>query len=778
MKTPVGTYINQRTDIEGIMHELEASRKRGRLAAARVDRWLLRVGQRTAKLLIDYRYLITVMIIGFIVWSIVFHFAVIDYLNTSNWITRAAWVGPFPAPGTVEVFGYTIEYQIEGYSDYSFYYVHWGYNTLYGVMPYSPEYGVLELNGITNNNGAHMFPPFTSYLYGAGIALGNVMGWDNWGIGFLIASFGYLTALPVYGIASELSSNKRVGEVAALTYLLNPLMLYHTDFLWFNPAPFVFFFFAGFYMLIRGKRLTGTLLIVSAALFKQTAWFLGIPLVVYLLVRPRERKKASGEPTESTGTENANDDKETHLSKRITTLLQPYTSYFDFRNFALSVVYVLIFVGAVMFPYLIAQPHFLDYWRLALGTYSFESFLEPPAYNMPITLPVLAIVADMPKFAEILNFILVSGGPLGFGVVLCAGLMVLKDKYIGEEKLYLRRILFMTLILMLIVTLLGPRGVFKYYFVMLMPFFSIFSSARMTRGSGEHVPFSTSMVWVPITLTLMILIPDRNIYLAYVILIFIGYLLAPVLDRLYHYVKYPFRLIQSIIQRWTKVSKKPLAFVELPADVSKKRYIANIAVQGLFLGIGIFFIILGGWITLFAIGVDIITGLETILVLSAFFIVGFQILSLSLSFSLYSEIRQTRLNRCLRDFTYVTVAILWIFGIWTYLLSWPIELAMERQLLVFSSVFTSLWTGSLLIKQSNWTRILTDLMLLGGLAIGLYTWSVLANLTLVLLGTIGLCSVLVHLLVLTVHSFDSRIVPPPTYKPESEHAEKDIEHPL
>ena len=67
----------------------------------------------------------------------------------------------------------------------------------------------------------------------------------------------------------------RVGEVAALTYLLNPLMLYHTDFLWFNPAPFVFFFFAGFYMLIRGKRLTGTLLIVCAALFKQTAYFCG-----------------------------------------------------------------------------------------------------------------------------------------------------------------------------------------------------------------------------------------------------------------------------------------------------------------------------------------------------------------------------------------------------------------------------------------------------------------------------------------------------------------------
>ncbi|MFW9975990.1 MAG: hypothetical protein ACFFDQ_12035 [Candidatus Thorarchaeota archaeon] len=737
------------------MHKLEVSHDRIRQISTRVDNRLLRVGEKIARFLIDYRYLISVMLIGFIVWAIVFNVAVIDYIDSNRWVTRTTWLGPLPEPGTIQLFGFTIEYQVEGYSDYSFYYVHWGYNSLYGVMPYSPEYGVLELDGITNQNGAHMFPPFTSYLYAAGIALGNFMGWTNWGIGFLLAAFGYLTALPVYGIASELSTNKRVGEAAALTYLLNPLMLYHIDFLWFNPTPFVFFFFAGFYMLVRGKKITGTLLIVSAALFKQTAWFLGIPLVVYLLVRPRERKAKDNKNSELDETLQEKEEKVTDPIKKLQAVIQPFTRYFDLRNFMISVVIVLIFVGAVVLPFLVAQPHFLDYWKLALGSYSFGgNFTEPPPYNVPMRIQVLFILAGNPEFAEILDAIMISGGPLGFGVVVCAGLMILKDRYIGEEKLYLRRILFFTLIIMLVVNLFGPRGVFKYYFAALMPFFSIFASARMIRGTGEHVPFSASMVWVPITLTLMILIPPRNIYLAFVFLIFIGYLLAPVLDRLYHLVKSPFRYIRQIIKQKTQISSESLKVEDILVHVKRKRYVVNIITQSLLIGAGLFFITFGWWTTSMAIGVDIVTGLEFILVFSAAFVFGFQLLSIGFSLTLYGNLR-TQLNGCLRDLSSITAAIIWIFGFRTYFLSWLIDLLPERQLLVLSSVFVSIWACSLLIKQSNRTRILTDIMLIGGLAIGLHTWNSLTNLPVFLLGNVGLCAVMFHLLLILVHLFDN-----------------------
>ena len=554
-------------------------------------------------------------------------------------------------------------------------------------------------------------------------------------------------------------------------------MLYHTDFLWFNPAPFVFFFFSGFYMLVKGKRLTGTLLIVSAALFKQTAWFLGIPLVVYLLVRSRERKTDDeDEPLQSDESQRESDEKKTPLVDRVKTNLQPFAKYFDLRNFMISVVFVLIFVGAVMLPYLIAQPDFLNYWRLALGSFSFDgNFVDPPPYNVPMRIQVLPILAGMPEFAELLDTIIISGSPLGFCVVLCAGLMVLKDKFIGEETLYLRRILFMTLIMMLIVTLFGPRGVFKYYFAMLMPFFSIFSSARMIRSSGEHVPFSASMVWVPITLSLLILIPDRNIYLGFVLFIFIGYLLSPLLDRVYHLMKSPFRFIRRFIQRITKVSLMPLTVEELPFGVTKKRYIANLIIQRVILLRVLFFIILGGWITQMAIGVDIVTGLEVILVFSASFVVGFQLISIALCLSPSSEFRLTHLNDRLREFAHLTAALIWIFGIWTYVLSWPIETQIVREILVASSTFISLWAGSLFVNQSYRVRILTDVMLLGGLAISFNIWFSLANMTLLILGGIVLCSVLIHLLLVCVHPLVGGYFTPPTYKPDSKHAEEAVE---
>ena len=189
----------------------------------RVDSHLLKLGDRLAQLLSEYRYFIAVMLFGLVIWVVVFNIALTDYLSSSVWKSRSAWLGPLPNPGEFNLFGYTILYQFEGYSDYSFFYVHWGYNMLNGYMPYTDAFGYLSLHGITNENGIFIFPPLTAYLYGAGIWLTRIIGPGNWGIGLLLASFGYLTAIPVYGIAKELTHNPRVGELAALTYLLNPL---------------------------------------------------------------------------------------------------------------------------------------------------------------------------------------------------------------------------------------------------------------------------------------------------------------------------------------------------------------------------------------------------------------------------------------------------------------------------------------------------------------------------------------------------------------------------
>ncbi|MHA1484039.1 MAG: hypothetical protein ACTSPR_01825 [Candidatus Thorarchaeota archaeon] len=327
----------------------------------------------------------------------------VDFTSSDLWRYRGVWIGN----GELDLFGYTLEYQLEGYTDYTFYYFHWGNNLLRGVMPYSSGFGYIELDGLVNENGVFIFPPLTAFLY----AIGVMIPVDGWGIGLLFAILGYFTALPVYGIAKQLSGNKRIGEVAAFTYLMNPNVLYHTTFVWLNTAPFIFFFFSGFYMLTKGKRDTATLLIVTAALFKQTALFLGIPLVIFLILKTQYSSKIIASTTE-----------------RAKRFLERTTEFFDIRQFMISVLIVFVFVGAIMFPFLIAQPNMLTNLRLAMGGFPLVSLTELPGYGSPMRLQLLAVVVGMPVLAQILDWLVYYGFLLWFGTALIVGFMFLEPK--------------------------------------------------------------------------------------------------------------------------------------------------------------------------------------------------------------------------------------------------------------------------------------------------------------------------------------------------------------
>ena len=360
-----------------------------------------------------------------------------------------------------------------------------------------------------------------------------------------------MTVFPVFGLGKELSGNRHVGEVAALTYLLAPNILFHITYLWTNPPPFIIFFFSGFYMLVRGKRHTGTLLIVTGALFKQTAWFLGIPLVVYLIMKPRTPQITSNTEAESQKEMTEGDDSEGQEPSpeikpdRLQRLIDSASEYLDLRGFFISVAVVLVFMAVVMFPFVVAQPHFWSYMRLAAGGFRLDSFTEPPGYGSPIRLQVLPVIAGLPELAEALDYFVFSGGLLALGVIVFAALMVLEPKYVDQSKVYLRRLLFYTLLLMLWVMIAGPRGVYKYYFTLFAPFFSIFSSATMCVSMKERVPFTTPMFWMPLLLSVAILIPHRNIYLMYVIFIFAGYITARSFGQVWYTVTTPVRGIRQ-----------------------------------------------------------------------------------------------------------------------------------------------------------------------------------------------------------------------------------------
>ncbi|UCE10161.1 MAG: hypothetical protein JSW61_14515 [Candidatus Thorarchaeota archaeon] len=451
--------------------------------------------------------LIVILIAGLVVWIQVFQIAAEDYLAEGSWNSMHAWLGGAGRVGVdvgqFDFFGLTIPFQFEGYSDYSYFYKHWGNNVLNGLLPYSPEFGYLEIDGIVNENGVYFFPPLYAILCAFGVLLE-----PNIGIGIILSSFGFVTVLPVYGIATELSNNRRVGEIAALTYLFNPNVLYHVTFLWMNTPPFIFFFFSGFYMLITGRRHAGTLLIVMAALFKQTAWFLGIPLVVHLLIRKRN---SNGESSEKKN------------------LIDSLASTMDFKAFATSVVVVLIFGLAVLLPFLLAQPDtMLSYMSLAAGGFPLESFTDPPGYGSPMRFQVLPVVLGFPDAAQFLDGLVYYGILLWFGVTLLGGYLFFEPKMDTNRNHYFRRLLFVTMLMMFWVHLMGPRGVYKYYFTLFAPFFSIFSSRGMVVGPEERVKASPTMLFIPALFSSLILIPPRNIYFVSVIAIYLLYILASV----------------------------------------------------------------------------------------------------------------------------------------------------------------------------------------------------------------------------------------------------------
>jgi len=708
-----------------------------------MDNLFFRSGRRLAQLISEYRYLIAVLLIGYVVWAVVFNIALVDYLSSGNWNSRGVWLGSYPGTSEFNFFGYTIDYQLEGYTDYSFFYVHWGNNLLNGVLPYSEEFGVLTMDGITNENGLYMFPPLTAYLYSAGILLENIIGPGNWGIGLLLGSFGYLTALPVYGIARNLSDKPRVGEIAALTYLLNPLVLYHVDYLWLNPSAFYFFFFAGFYALLKKRRHTATILIVTAALFKQTAWFLGIPLVIFLLLRERKKPDLV---LDSEGPLPDPDEGETRFSF--------LTRYFDFRAFAVSVVVAVSYAGVIMLPTLITQPHFWDYWQLAAGHFTLENFTEVPGYGVPESLPVLAIVAGMPDVASIMEQILITSAPLIFGVVVFAGLMVLLDKIEGEERVFMRRLLFLTMLLMLWVSLAGPRGVFKYYFAMFGPFFAIFASGRMINSKDDHIPVSLSMFLMPFAFTLLILIPDRNIYLMYAVLIFILYILAPVINRLYDIAKRPFRFLKDRIS-----SRNPIEFetidlhYDTPTSLRKRILEHLIIISSLLMGAMLLF--LGTSICFARVSAAISEILQIFMVGGAMIVIGAQMLSIAVNGLLSEKEKQTDLSYVLMTLSSTIAALVLIFGLVTYILSWNFVVFLERQALVISGTLMVFWALSMVLKMRKHIRLITGLFLIAGASIGTLTWAFLENAVMYNLGLACIAGLVLYIMFVLLEFMDS-----------------------
>ena len=438
--------------------------------------------------------LIFILVVAAIVWALVFALADFDFVADGSRPFRGVWGGA----GQFDLFGYTVYYDLEGYVDYDYYYYSWGEQFLSGVAPYTEAFDRTFADGRVWNT-PYFFPPLYVYM----CAFGLVLPIGPSGIGFMISLFGYLTAFPIYGISVYLAQNRRVGEISVLTYLFNPLVLFYTTFKWLNPAPFVFFVMLSFYLLMKGRRLSGTLAMVTAALFKQTAFFLALPLIAYIL------KRAPAKQPEIVG------------GKR------PPADELDLRGFGKITLAVLVYIAAVSLPYLFDLQNYLSYIFQRPGGFLLEDLTSLPDGSQPISPAVFLIFLGAPTWlVDIVNKATYYTIFLAISILPLLALMLIQVKDDNSLPAYWRRMFFFSLILMICVHIFSPRGMYKYYCVALIPFFSIQSVSSMISVKKQTVKPSIFMILNPILFGLLILIPNRNVYIALMILMLLGYILA------------------------------------------------------------------------------------------------------------------------------------------------------------------------------------------------------------------------------------------------------------
>ncbi len=464
----------------------------------------------------QHHEIIVVLAVGAVLWAGVFVVATQSFGGTRPF--RAVWNGM----GTVNVFGYQFDYDLEGWSDYDYYYVTWGLELLQGRQLYSPEFGAIETEEGTYN-APYFFPPLFAYMCALGVALPI----QPYGIGLLITLCGYLTAIPIYGIAHSLSRRESQALLATLIYLFNPLVLYYTAFEWLNSAPFTFFGLLGLYLMMRDHRLVGAATIVVSALFKQTGFFLIVPLLAYA-ARP------------STGLRVFSHEKST----------KPVMDWVSLRNTMLVVVVVSVLLSL---PYIVTDPvNYLFYLFVRPGTVWIDVEKGLPSRQMPTTIvyPLIAVGAPLPVLYAV-NVVTYYGFVALLGILVVIIFQLVRVTLDWSEPQFSRKTFLLLVTMYLWVHLWSPRGIYKYYCVTLVVLLAVWSAVE----SADYLERGHEVGWVVIPLlvllwSLLILFTPRWFYI-----VLIG-LAALVVPR-----KYLFLWCRALVRRIRSMSQWSLPSV-------------------------------------------------------------------------------------------------------------------------------------------------------------------------------------------------------------------------
>ncbi|MDO8055694.1 MAG: hypothetical protein Q6361_02430, partial [Candidatus Hermodarchaeota archaeon] len=196
--------------------------------------------------------------------------------------------GQYLATGVHPLFGWDFAV-VEGYSDFTYYYMNFVRRFVQGYLPYTEN--LYLINGMQT----YIYPPLFVYILGAfsfvpfealfpnliieSLLLGRSL--DFLRVGFTFIVFDLATCVVIYLTARRLSSHRLIPMAALLVFAFNPISLWWGNYLWLSTPIHTFFLMLGFFYLVRQEMLWAVVWITVAVMVKQTAALL-LPLVLFM----------------------------------------------------------------------------------------------------------------------------------------------------------------------------------------------------------------------------------------------------------------------------------------------------------------------------------------------------------------------------------------------------------------------------------------------------------------------------------------------------------------
>lgn len=368
------------------------------------------------------------------------------------------------------------EIHLEFYSDFQFFYVTWTRLLMQGVSPYSDQMQY------------YIYPPFFILTLG----LFDLLPFPTWKLAlpFLGSIIG--TGFLIFKITLIITHNEKSSATAMFFYFTNPITIFYGSFIWMNPSLYVFFVILCLYFLLLKKPLCASGFLAIATLYKQFA-LLFFPIILISLVI------------------NQDNSSESKSWLKIKIILQSL------------IIYAIPIVILSLTFYLIDGMNYIS--RVVYHiSYDFDYLTHlNNQIGAPVNFNTFFLFMDMPiALTNIIAWVLryyILFGIIYLGIIL--GLIFQKpfsksvSENCNEDRKFYYTILFGGLIFSFCLILFYPRGSYKYYLLILIPFFCLFplySTNHTQKETGNSKWVHIIPQFILLCLSWVIIFISRYVY--------------------------------------------------------------------------------------------------------------------------------------------------------------------------------------------------------------------------------------------------------------------------